>query len=64
MQRMREAGLGHIPMIAGGIFPEQDAISLLKLGVSQVYTPMDFQINRIMSDFIALAWERSSGLNL
>ncbi|RNF36310.1 protein meaA [Paracoccus methylarcula] len=54
MERMREAGLGHIPVIAGGIIPEEDAQRLLAMGVARVYTPKDFQLNRIMMDIVAL----------
>lgn len=52
--RMRDAGLGHIPVIAGGIIPEEDAKRLLKMGVAKVYTPKDFQLNTIMMDIVAL----------
>ncbi len=54
MQRMREAGLGEVPVIAGGIIPEVDAARLRQMGVAAVYTPKDFEINRIMMDIVAL----------
>lgn len=54
MNRMRAAGLDHIPVIAGGIIPDEDAKRLLELGVARVYTPKDFQLNRIMMDIVAL----------
>lgn len=54
VQRMRDAGLGHIPVIAGGIIPEEDAKRLLQMGVAKVYTPKDFQLNTIMMDIVAL----------
>ncbi len=52
--QLREAGLGDIPVIVGGIIPEKDAEILRQKGVARVYTPKDFQMNRIMSDIIAL----------
>ena len=52
---MRAAGLGHIPLIVGGIIPEDDAGALRAMGVAAVYTPKDFQLNRIMLDIVALA---------
>ena len=52
---MRAAGLGHIPMIVGGIIPEADASALRAMGVAAVYTPKDFQLNRIMLDIVAFA---------
>lgn len=55
MDRMRKAGLGHIPVVAGGIIPEADIGPLHAMGVARVYTPKDFELNRIMSDIIGLA---------
>ncbi|WP_420343639.1 methylmalonyl-CoA mutase family protein [Paenirhodobacter sp.] len=55
MERMRAAGLGHIPVVAGGIIPDDDAARLVGFGVARVYTPKDFELNRIMMDIVALA---------
>ncbi|WP_268236411.1 protein meaA [Actibacterium pelagium] len=54
MNRMREAGLGHIPVVVGGIIPDEDATRLLAMGVAKVYTPKDFELNRIMFDIVGL----------
>ncbi|WP_273500562.1 protein meaA [Paracoccus sphaerophysae] len=54
MTRMREAGLGHVPVIVGGIIPDEDARLLRAMGVTRVYTPKDFELNRIMMDLVAL----------
>ncbi|HBZ43136.1 MAG TPA: protein meaA [Maritimibacter sp.] len=54
MTRMREAGLGHIPVVAGGIIPEDDAERLRAMGVAKVYTPKDFELNVIMDDIVTL----------
>ena len=54
MQRMAEAGLGDIPVIVGGIIPDEDARKLASLGVAKVYTPKDFELNAIMMDIVAL----------
>ncbi|MFZ1345543.1 MAG: cobalamin-dependent protein, partial [Tabrizicola sp.] len=51
---MREAGLTQ-PLVVGGIIPDEDAKTLKAMGVAQVYTPKDFQLNRIMLDLVALA---------
>jgi len=59
MTRMREAGLGDVPVIVGGIIPEEDARRLRQLGVSRVYTPKDFELNTIMMDIVALADTRA-----
>ena len=55
MARMRAEGLGHIPVIVGGIIPDADAAALRAMGVAAVYTPKDFELNRIMMDIVALA---------
>ncbi|MEX1234614.1 MAG: protein meaA [Roseovarius sp.] len=54
MERMRAAGLGDIPVIVGGIIPEEDAARLRAMGVARVYTPKDFELNTIMRDIVAL----------
>jgi (2R)-ethylmalonyl-CoA mutase len=55
MERMRAAGLDHIPVVVGGIIPDEDAAKLRGFGVARVYTPKDFELNRIMMDIVALA---------
>ena len=55
MTRLKQAGLAHIPVVVGGIIPESDALTLSGLGIAQVYTPKDFELNQIMSDIIELA---------
>jgi len=47
---MKEAGVDDVPVVVGGIIPPQDADALKKAGVAEVYTPKDFELNRIMSD--------------
>jgi (2R)-ethylmalonyl-CoA mutase len=55
LARMRAAGLDDIPLVVGGIIPDADADSLRAAGVARVYTPKDFELNRIMLDIAALA---------
>jgi len=55
MTRMRDAGLGDIPVVVGGIIPDDDANRLLAMGVARVYTPKDFELNTIMQDIVVLA---------
>ncbi len=57
--RMREEGLGDVPLIVGGIIPEEDARRLRAMGVARVYTPKDFELNTIMMDIVALADPKS-----
>jgi len=54
MDRMRAAGLSDVPVVVGGIIPEDDAHRLRAMGVAAVYTPKDFELNRIMLDIVAL----------
>jgi (2R)-ethylmalonyl-CoA mutase len=54
VERMRAAGLGDIPLVVGGIIPEDDAARLRAMGVAAVYTPKDFELNRIMMDIVGL----------
>lgn len=55
MLRMEQAELGHIPVVVGGIIPDEDAERLRQMGVSRVYTPKDFELNSIMRDIVDLA---------
>ncbi len=50
---LREAGVD-APVVVGGIIPDQDVALLRSAGVSAVYTPKDFDINRIMREIVAL----------
>lgn len=54
MQRLRQAGGQHIPVIVGGIIPPQDEAALRAMGVAAVYTPKDFQVNAIMADMVQI----------
>ena len=61
MQRLRAAGLGHVPVVVGGIVPAEDALVLKQLGVAKIYTPKDFDLNRIMMDVVELIDARRAG---
>ncbi|MBG6095139.1 protein meaA [Nocardioides luteus] len=52
VEGLREAGLGDVPVIVGGIVPESDAKALLASGVAAVYTPKDFSLTEIMADIV------------
>ena len=54
MRRMAEAGLTDVPVIVGGIIPDEDARKLKAAGVARVYTPKDFEITQIMADIVDL----------
>ena len=43
-----------LPLIVGGIIPKEDETKLLKLGVSRIYTPKNYDIKSIMDDFVKI----------
>jgi (2R)-ethylmalonyl-CoA mutase len=51
---MKQAGLDDIPVVVGGIVPPEDARVLKEAGVAAVYTPKDFELNRIMADVVRI----------
>jgi len=57
---METENLSHIPLIVGGIIPDDDAARLRSIGVARVYTPKDFELNRIMLDIVDLVGAKSS----
>jgi (2R)-ethylmalonyl-CoA mutase len=52
---LRAEGLGEVPVVVGGIIPEDDAEILRQAGVARVYTPKDFEMVRILSDIVDVA---------
>ena len=59
--RMKAAGMT-MPLVVGGIIPPEDAEALEKSGVAAVYTPKDFELNRIMSDVVRIV-EQANGVS-
>jgi ethylmalonyl-CoA mutase len=55
---LRHAGLS-VPVVVGGIIPPQDERLLRQAGVAAVYTPKDFEINRIMADIVGVVERRA-----
>ena len=49
---LRDAGLGDVPVIVGGIIPDSDGRKLIDLGVAAVYTPKDFGLTEIMGGIV------------
>jgi ethylmalonyl-CoA mutase len=54
IERMHEAGLDDVPVVVGGIIPAEDANTLKAAGVAAVYTPKDYELNRIMADIVRI----------
>jgi len=54
ISRLKEAGILDVPVVVGGIIPPEDAEALEAAGVAAVYTPKDFELNRIMFDLVRI----------
>jgi (2R)-ethylmalonyl-CoA mutase len=54
LERLRALGLDRVPVVVGGIIPKEDAVKLLDQGVAHVYTPKDYDLNRIVGEIVDL----------
>jgi len=59
VELLREAGVD-APVVVGGIIPPADAAKLAEAGIDRVYTPKDFDLNRIMGDIADLVAARAT----
>jgi (2R)-ethylmalonyl-CoA mutase len=62
--RMKAAGLDDVPVVVGGIIPPEDESALRKDGVAAVYTPKDFELNRIMADLVRIVETSNNQTNI
>ena len=60
VERLREAGLGELPVVVGGIIPDDDARELMEAGARHVYTPKDFDLTRIMDEIVDVVAESNA----
>ncbi|HLJ62994.1 MAG TPA: protein meaA [Stellaceae bacterium] len=51
---LRARGLGHVPVVVGGIIPPEDEASLKRAGVKRVYTPKDYELTQIIADIVEI----------
>jgi ethylmalonyl-CoA mutase len=58
LAQLAEGG-AEVPVVVGGIIPPTDERKLLEAGVARVYTPKDFEVNRIMSEIVELVGQRA-----
>jgi ethylmalonyl-CoA mutase len=58
MEALRDAGVD-APVVVGGIIPEGDWQALRDAGVAAIYTPKDFNLNRMMRDIVELVAEET-----
>jgi (2R)-ethylmalonyl-CoA mutase len=58
LTRLREQGIGDIPLVVGGIIPPDDAKALEAEGVAKVFTPKDYDLATIMAEIVELIDQR------
>jgi (2R)-ethylmalonyl-CoA mutase len=51
-----------VPVVVGGIIPPEDEALLKKAGVAAVFTPKDYELNRILGNLVEIV-ETSAGKN-
>jgi len=61
MEKLRSEGL-NVPVVVGGIIPPEDEALLKKSGVAAVFTPKDYEVNRILTDLVKIV-EQAAGKN-
>ena len=54
MKEMKKNKIDNIPVIVGGIIPNDDEKLLKSNGVQAVYTPKNYQLKDIMSDIVGI----------
>ncbi|MCH7540615.1 MAG: protein meaA [Proteobacteria bacterium] len=54
LEGMKESGLGHVPVVVGGIIPPADAEVLKAAGAVAVYTPKDYDLTAIIADIVEI----------
>jgi (2R)-ethylmalonyl-CoA mutase len=60
LEQLRAQGLGDIPVVVGGIIPDEDADLLRRAGVRRVYTPKDYDLVRIMGEVVDVVAESAA----
>src|SRR5882757_7663829 len=52
VEGLRAAGLDDVPVVVGGIVPDNDAARLRAAGVARVFTPKDFEITNVLDQVV------------
>ncbi len=55
---LRQRGAADVPLVVGGIIPDEDRIKLKELGVARVYTPGESTLSDIIGDIAELIGAR------
>ena len=56
---LEQLGLSQLPVIIGGIIPEDDAELLQQRGIAAIYTPKNVDMNAIMADILNIIRRRN-----
>jgi (2R)-ethylmalonyl-CoA mutase len=56
LDRLRDEGVDpeRVPVVVGGVIPNDEAKALLKIGVARVYTPHDHDLTRMVGEIADL----------
>ena len=54
MAKLKDAGLGDVKVVAGGIIPPEDEAKLKAAGIAAVFSPKDYDLNAIMRGIVGL----------
>lgn len=57
LEGLRAKGLQEIPVVVGGIIPKEDEKKLLSLGVKKIFTPKDFELNKVFSEILRVFYD-------
>ncbi|GGM35182.1 methylmalonyl-CoA mutase [Longimycelium tulufanense] len=62
VEGLRAAGAGDVPVVVGGIIPNEDAETLQARGIARVFTPKDYALTEIMNQIVDVVRE-ANGLS-
>ncbi len=49
---LKQQGMAKLPLVVGGIIPDDDAQKLRQAGVRRIYTPKDYDLTQIVSEIV------------
>ena len=54
VEQLKDAGMGTIPVVVGGIIPADDYAVMADMGVARVYTPKNYELAAMVADMSEL----------
>ncbi len=61
LRLMNKHNIMDVPLIVGGIIPDSDRVELIAQGVGAVFTPKDFEIDKMIDAIVRLIREANDG---